>query len=363
MQTRTLLNPSPQALTPDELKGFSLARALRAAAGMEDGCLEEEISQELRRRGFGSEKYGDGLIIPFGALTRQLNSVTPGEGAEGVFARATSFVDLIRARSVTASLGATVLPDLREDFSIVRQAGSAGATWLPELPGSDAADSELSLSRTSVSPLTLMTTTSVTMQLLRASALNERVEAVVERDIATAFANEWDRSALGGDGAANNPLGLLNRTGLQVHSLGANGAAPSWSDVVELEALVAEVSSDIEDGSLGYATTPTARKFLKQTERFAGAGPIWDGRTMNGHPAVASKNVPEDLSKGAGSNLHAVIFGRWSELLIGLWGVVEVIADPYRLGKQGIVEMTGFMMVNVGFRHEESFAAILDAVV
>ena len=42
-----------------------------------------------------------------------------------------------------------------------------------------------------------------------------------------------------------------------------------------------------------------------------------------------SNNVPSNLTKGTGSNLSAVIYGNFADLLIGLYGTLEIIVDPY----------------------------------
>ena len=42
-----------------------------------------------------------------------------------------------------------------------------------------------------------------------------------------------------------------------------------------------------------------------------------------------SNNVPSNLTKGSGSNLSAVIYGNFADLLIRLYGTLEIIVDPY----------------------------------
>jgi hypothetical protein len=41
--------------------------------------------------------------------------------------------------------------------------------------------------------------------------------------------------------------------------------------------------------------------------------------------------------------------------------VIELIVDPYRLKKQGMIEVTSFQMVDVLARQPAQFAAIQDA--
>ena len=73
--------------------------------------------------------------------------------------------------------------------------------------------------------------------------------------------------------------------------------------------------------------------------------------------------MPSTLTKGASTGVcHAVLFGVWPELLVGEWGALEILVDPYRLKKQGMIEITGIYMADVQVKHAASFAAIVDAL-
>jgi hypothetical protein len=58
---------------------------------------------------------------------------------------------------------------------------------------------------------------------------------------------------------------------------------------------------------------------------------------------------------------HGIVGGVWDQLMIGEWGALEVIVDPYRLKKQGMIEVTTFDTCDVNVRHPESFAVCNDA--
>ena len=75
-----------------------------------------------------------------------------------------------------------------------------------------------------------------------------------------------------------------------------------------------------------------------------------------------TNNVPSNLTKGSGTDLSALIFGNFSDLIIGKWGAVDVLVDPYSLGTTGAVRVIVFSDVDVAVRHAESFAAILDMI-
>jgi HK97 family phage major capsid protein len=95
--------------------------------------------------------------------------------------------------------------------------------------------------------------------------------------------------------------------------------------------------------------------------------PVWTGGVedgeVNGYRAFASKQVPSNLTKGTSTTIcSAIIFGNFQELIIGEWGTMEVIVDPYTLADRNLVKIVSVQMVDVGLRHVASFAAIQDAL-
>ena len=122
-------------------------------------------------------------------------------------------------------------------------------------------------------------------------------------------------------------------------------------------------------GRLGYLTTQQVAGLMKNVKRdVAGNGFIWEGKLypmgmMNGYDAAVSSLVPSTLTKGTASGIcHAIIFGNWQELMIGQWGGIQLIVNPYSLDKSGQVRITVNSFWDVALRHPASFAAIKDAL-
>ncbi|NJK40578.1 MAG: phage major capsid protein [Acaryochloridaceae cyanobacterium SU_2_1] len=70
------------------------------------------------------------------------------------------------------------------------------------------------------------------------------------------------------------------------------------------------------------------------------------------------------MSKGTGTNLSAILFGNWADVLIGEWGVMEILPNPYGAGyNSGALDIRVMQTVDVAIRHPESFAVITDAVI
>ena len=111
-------------------------------------------------------------------------------------------------------------------------------------------------------------------------------------------------------------------------------------------------------------TNTALRGKLKSTEISSNTGRfVWEGNQLNGYAAMASNQIPSDLTKGTGSSLSAIIFGNFSDLIVGSWGPgIELLVNPYSKDKEGVIRIVGFSFVDVGIRHPESFCRVVDAV-
>ena len=133
-----------------------------------------------------------------------------------------------------------------------------------------------------------------------------------------------------------------------------------------LETAIATANADL--GSLGYLTTPGLRGKLKTTDKTSGYGQfLWtDGEPgaglLNGYKALTSTQVPSNLTKGTGTNLHPIIFGNWSDMLINHWGAADLLVDPYTGSAAGTTRVRILQEVDIIIRNVASFAAIVDAI-
>ncbi len=67
---------------------------------------------------------------------------------------------------------------------------------------------------------------------------------------------------------------------------------------------------------------------------------------MNGYRCLNSKNVTASY----------MILGDWTQLLIGMWGGIELDADPYGTNfLKGSVTVRVFADIDFGVRHPEAF--------
>lgn len=358
-------------LTEKETQRYSLARAIMLAAdpNAKFDCFERDISQEIAKRTGLDPK---GFFVPTN-LTRKisddpnfsvraLDSATSTDGAEFKFTIAGDFIEMLRNKAVVARAGATFLPGLKGKVAMPRQTGAITAYWMGEEPGSDVTETEPTFDQVFLDAKTLMATTAFTKQLLAVGSFD--VENIIMNDLARVHALAIDAAALAGTGSSNQPTGILNTSGVNLVALGTNGAVPTYSSTVDLEAAIEDTNGDV--GPLTLITTPKIKKVLKLTQEFSGTNgvPVW-GRDnlVNGYPALATKQVPGNLTKGTSSGVcHALILGAFQELMIGMWGALDLLVDPYSLKKKGIIEVTTFELADVAIRYAKAFGVTKDAL-
>jgi HK97 family phage major capsid protein/HK97 family phage prohead protease len=357
-------------LGENEKKKYSLMRALQFASGMVDDCYEREVSDAISKKleGIGVTRKAQGsFLIPldvtfdsrkmktFDGQRAGLATTSNAAGGFVVFTEFVSLIEFLYNRMKVMSLGATKLSGLRETVAFPNQATTGAASWVAENPGSDVTDSDITFGQITLSPKMLQASTSFSRKLLSQASID--VEGVVRAELMVRNALAIDLAAINGSGVSNQPKGILNQSG--IGSVVTGGAPLINDNFVDLETKIAAANAD--EANMSTLTTPEVRGRLKKVPKLANTAalPIWsDGNTVNGYPAAVSNQVPKTLGGGAS---HAVIFGDWSQLLIGDWGVMEVIVDPYRLKKQGMIEVTTYTQMDCNVRHAQSFAAITDA--
>jgi HK97 family phage major capsid protein len=126
-------------------------------------------------------------------------------------------------------------------------------------------------------------------------------------------------------------------------------------------------NANAEVGPMGWAMNAHAVAKLRATTKVssdAGAGFIMDDpSSMAGFPvAVTSALAGDPLASPPVA--ATVIFGAWSQLLIGYWSGLDLLVNPYETTayQKGRVLVRAMRDVDVKVRHAESFAFADDLV-
>ncbi len=356
-------------LEEKQKKEFSFFRAIEAEVNKnwDLAPFERECSNEIaKRHGKPSKGFYVPYDIPFqlgpkaAGNARDLTAGTDTAGGHmvGTDHMGGEFIDALREMIVLRGMGARFMSGLNGDVAIPALNAKTATAWVGE--NAAPAEGAPTFRQVTMSPKTVAAYVDISRQLTLQNSPS--VEQVIRGDIAHQIASAIDNVGITG-GGSNEPTGIIQTAGIGSVALGANGAAPTWASVVNLQTEVAIDNALL--GSLSWLTNPKAVGKMRQTVRVASTDSkmIMDGEanSMFGYNVNQSNNVPSNLVKGSsGAICSALIFGDFSQLLIGEWGVLDVLVDPYSLSNQGAVRITTFMSVDVAVRHAESFAAILD---
>lgn len=359
-----------------EANSYSFLRALHALANPSDMTARKAAAFEFEASEAAAAKERrevKGLLVPYDVLKRSVahglqlraDNLTVGTATAGGNLVATdllsaNFIDLLRNAMVISRMGAQYLTGLVGNVAIPKQTGGGTFYWLAE-SGSVTASGQ-TFGQVALSPKTGAAKTQISRKLLQQSSID--VEAFVRGDLAKIVGLGIQSAAING-GGSNEPTGILSTSGIGSVAGGTNGAAPSWANVVDLETKVAVANADV--GTLGYLTNAAVRGKLKGTQKFTtnpGGDSIWTaGDTpLNGYQAGVTNAVPSNGTKGTGTDLSSIIFGNFADLIIGMWGGLELQVDPFSAGDTGSVIVRAFQDVDVAVRHAESFAAMIDAI-
>ncbi len=340
--------PQPDiGLSQGEAKQFSIVRAALAQltgdwkkAGFELEC-SRAIADQLG-------KAPRGFFVPaevqrqMGAMSLQRQSV--GDPTAGGFIvsqdyRGDLFVEALRAQSVAMQAGVRTLPGLVGNVTIPVQTGSATFSWIQE--GGNGTDSNLTFGAINLAPRTISGAVPMTRRLLAQSSPS--IEMLVRQDLVKGAALALDAAILEGSGHSGVPLGITNHASINTTAISTD-ASPTWAEMVSFEQ---EVSSDNAMGSsMAYITTPAIVGHCKTTSKDTGSGlMIQVGDSINGYRVYTTTQL----------TTSRIIFGDWSQVLVGLWGVLDIKADESTLAASGGLVLRAFQDADVGIRHAVAF--------
>lgn len=344
-----------------DLRKFSLLRGLQLMAQKKelDG-LEAEVHAEAVKdaRHNGVEIEGFGVPAFLGEKRDQtvtLQTTNPGDqGGVTVETEVAGLIEALWQKSFLGKVNARRIAGLRGNQDFIVQDTVPTIQELTEIEQMN--DSQILFSKFTMQPNRRGTSIPISKQLLLQSSFD--VQALVQDNIRKALDYKLNAEAI------VKLLSVITSGNGNLLALGTNGVAPTYADMVTLEAMVE--SSEIDSDSMAYLiNTPTKAK-LKNTQVFAstnGTAVYGSDNTINGHRAVTSNIVPKNLTKGTSSGVaSAVIFGDFSELYVGIWGGVDFVVDIYTLAKKGEVAITANMFWDVEVARAKAFAGIKDAL-
>lgn len=338
-------------LSDKEVRKFSLLKVVRALTEPTDKRAQEDAAFEFEASRAAAQRAGretERFMIPSDVLTRAMNSNSSGvtNADTGGYSIAntmltSSFIDILRNKAVLMQHART-LGGLKGTIDIPRQTAAAQGYWLGE--DDDAGETGIGLGQISMSAKTVAAFSEITRKLMMQSSLD--IEAMLRYDLATQLALTIDKAGFYGTGSDHQPLGLANQTGINAQSF-ATGGQPTYTELINMETQIALSNADVD--SMVYIANAGFRGYAKGKLKFSGsasAETLWEsGGTVNGYRT----DITNQIASGD------VFFGNWADLLIGMWGGLELMVDPYSNSKKGRIRIVAFQDVDVAVRRTASF--------
>lgn len=326
-------------MSEDEIGEYSLMRAIEAAATKDwsKAGLERQVSNALADV---LKNPARGFYVPHDLLVRGMSKGDPAKGGAIVATdlRMDQFVDILRNKTVMASLGMKMLPGLVGDLDLPKKISGSNFHWLGE--GDPAQLSDFDLTTLAMSPKTIAGGIPVTRRLRKQASRS--IEALIIDDLIEGLGVAIDLGILSGPGTENQLLGLLKQA---LPFVEFDGPGLSFGKAVDMRTKVATFNA--AQGALAYLTSVTQAGIAQQTEKFAGTTgrTVWEDGKVNGYRAEDTNQMPDDTW----------LFGDFSQVVLGMWGVMDLQVDTATLAASDGLVLRVFQDVDAVVRNKSSF--------
>ncbi len=355
-----------------DIRRFSFSRAIKSIIlnGKVEG-YEKEISDGWARK---TGQQAEGFWVPPSVIVgngyrsagqRDTNVTNPSQGGDFVQTTVvTPIIEILRNRMITTKLGVQTMAGLQGNVAIPRQTGAATAYSVAEQVA--ITKSTQAINQVTMVPKRQGAWNNFTKQTLLQSSVD--VENFIRNDLMQVLAIKIDKLILEGSGAGDEPTGIASTPGIGTITF---GGAATWAKVLSMETAVAAGNADI--GNLAYATTPATRgkwKAIVKVSTTNTAGFLWEigvpianggpapdygvgtmnFGVVNGYAAAATNQITGDL----------VYYGNWNDVILGMWGGMDVTVDPYSVAEQATTRIIVNTFIDVAVRHPASFVISTD---
>ena len=311
---------------------FSLLKAINDVANNRqlDERAQEVVSNGIAEMRKAGQSFTGQIVLPM-EMRSGIQATVATAGQENVAEDKLGILEPLRANLVLVNAGASYMTGLIGDVSIPVYSGS-NVGWAGEV--STASDGAGTFSEVTLSPKRLTAYIDVSKQFLIQDS--NSAEEMLKRDIVAAISNKLEATILGSEAGSNTqPAGLFN-------GVVADSTAVTYKDVVAME-------KNLEDanvrGDIRFIVSPSAKADLKTTEKGNTDNFLMEGNELNGYPVMCTSAV---TGKG-------VIMANWSDLVIGQWGGIDLVVDPYTQAANGKVRLVINAYFDAKPRRAEAF--------
>ncbi len=334
-----------------ECRAFSLHKAIKHMISPKsvDAGREIEVSQEMQRiEGRSSE----GFLVPYSAIFESrdagpITTTTPdGHAGANLVAndfRPDQYVDLLRVQDPLAGLGIRRLSGLHGNLVIPKQNSGLAVGWCAEnasIPTTDMGFDVISLSPKHCGAIAHYSR----QMMLQASP---DIEGLIKSDLSKAMSLKIAEAVIKGTGTNNEPKGIMSYNGIQKVEYTAG--------TTDIMTYVPEIMDKLLTSHVNNISIIVRNGFKKSVDNLLTSDglPVGDAaffRNVN-HSYVDNSFIASD---------NIMIAGDFSQVILGTWGGVEVLVNPFSDAVYGTgnVAVRILLSVDVALRHEEAFATL-----
>lgn len=356
-RTKVLQNSGRADIGQKEVNQFSLVRLLKAlsapngerAVRCEEAKFEFEVCEAAAKN---MHRAAKGTVIPFevlhGVRADAAISIKSGSGYSGTGGSlvsttllSQSFIEMLRNRSIIMKY-ATPLGGLVGNFGIPRQTSKSTAYYV----GEDVAPTrdDLNFGLLTMSPKTIACTSDLTRMIMNQSSLD--VEAFCKAQLAKGLSEGIDFNAFYAAGTTNVPRGIKQTSGIN-SKLFQTPSSPTQLELIDMETKISSANADLP--SMIYVANSKFRGYAKSTVILGNtaAKTIWNSEdsTVNGYKTEITNQIAD----------NEVFFGNFADLIVGMWGGLDIVVDPYSNSKKGMLSVTMFQDHDFLLQRPESF--------
>ena len=252
------------------------------------------------------------------AETRTITQTVSGDGVhdEIVEEEFKGLLEPLYADSVISNLGITIYNGLPAGDFKVSAMGKGSAAWADET--GVASESKNTFTHVTLQPKRISAQLSYSKQFLAQDTIG--AEAAIRRDIYNALVAQIQSTMLSADASgANKPAGIFN--GVTAKNIS------SYKELCDVEAAVDD--SNVK-GERKYLMSNKAKAILRCMPKSSLTTElVLDGNDIDGTPVIANSDVP--------TTQYA--YGDFSNIVMGTWGNVDLIIDPYTLAAENSVRI------------------------
>ena len=329
---------------------YDIGAALTSCITGKGAEMEREISADLYKRA-GMSEGANSIMVPFNGdamrgimNTRELKDAA-GSGA-GLVAQEnmpSMFIDFVRSRIgvknntwLTGLTGAPVtIPAQTSDTSVAWVTGGTTTT------DANAAVSETTpaIGDVTLTPHKLGGFTVVGRDMVLMG--NPDATAIVMRSLMANVAHKLGTTMLKGN-VSPSIAGVATASGVQTEVI-ASMASATWANFTDM---IGKIEGLEWDGEQEFVMSASDNALLKSIAKGSyGSGFIVEDGYLDG------RRVHVDGSLSSGD----IFLGDWSNVVVGQWGGIEVMVDPYTLATYGSVRVIVSLVCDIGILRPNTF--------